>query len=91
MEYTLRIFKFDKRCKSGEMHFGDYDYEGKSQTWMQEEMSDLRRNLYPTAKFRMELHETYVTRKNLLSGKEYQERFDTPNYCSPSSESYWSM
>lgn len=32
-----------------------------------------------------------VTRINLMSGKEYQERRDTPGYCSPSRESYWSM
>jgi hypothetical protein len=32
-----------------------------------------------------------VTRKNLLSGKEYQEASNTPGFCSPSSEAYWSM
>ena len=32
-----------------------------------------------------------VTRRNLMSGKEYQEPSNTPNYCSPASESYWSM
>ncbi len=31
-----------------------------------------------------------VTRVNLQSGKEYQEELDTPNYCSPASEAYWS-
>lgn len=31
-----------------------------------------------------------VTRINLMSGKEFQERADTPYYCSPSSETYWS-
>jgi hypothetical protein len=38
----------------------------------------------------VEVHETFVTRKNLVGGKEFQERYDTPYYCSPSSESYWS-
>jgi hypothetical protein len=32
-----------------------------------------------------------VTQVNLLSGKEYQEASNTPGYCSPSSEAYWSM
>ena len=32
-----------------------------------------------------------VTKINLMSGEEYQERADTPIYCSPSSETYWSM
>jgi hypothetical protein len=41
--------------------------------------------------YRYEIHETFVTRKNMMSGVEFQERYDTPYYCSPSSESYWSM
>jgi hypothetical protein len=32
-----------------------------------------------------------VTRVNLMSGKEYQEASNTPNYLSPASEAYWSM
>jgi hypothetical protein len=32
-----------------------------------------------------------VTRKNLMTGQEYQEDVNTPNFCSPSSESFWSM
>ena len=31
-----------------------------------------------------------VTRVNLMSGKEYGELSNTPNYCGPSSEAYWS-
>ena len=32
-----------------------------------------------------------VTRKNLMSGVEFREDVNTPYYCSPSSETYWSM
>lgn len=32
-----------------------------------------------------------VTRENLMSGKKFVERADTPTYCSPAFESYWSM
>jgi hypothetical protein len=32
-----------------------------------------------------------VTRKHLLTGKEFQEPSNTPGFCSPSSEAYWSM
>ena len=32
-----------------------------------------------------------VTRVNLMSRKEYQERRDTPVYMSPACDSYWSM
>ena len=35
--------------------------------------------------------EKIVTRRNLMSGEEYEERINTPRYCSPSSEAYWSM
>lgn len=35
--------------------------------------------------------ELSVTKTNLLSGQEFQERANTPAYCSPASESYWSM
>ena len=48
-------------------------------------------DMYPAPKYRIELHETTVTKKNLMNGKEFTERYDTPYYCSPSSESYWSM
>lgn len=32
-----------------------------------------------------------VERTNLMSGKKYMEPSNTPSYCSPSSEAYWSM
>lgn len=32
-----------------------------------------------------------VTRINLMSGKPFEEREDTPGFMSPASESYWSM
>jgi len=35
--------------------------------------------------------EAKVKRVNMMSGKEYYESVNTPSYCSPSSESYWSM
>jgi len=32
-----------------------------------------------------------ITRKNLMSGIEYQEDVNTPLCCSPASETFWSM
>jgi hypothetical protein len=90
LDYTLEIYVRDRRCRKGERLQGKYDYTKVSGTWMQEEMMDLRRRLYPEPKYRMELHDTYVTRRNMISGEEFQERYDTPYYCSPSSETYWS-
>lgn len=34
---------------------------------------------------------TMVERVNHLTGEKFMEAVDTPYYCSPSSESYWSM
>lgn len=35
--------------------------------------------------------EKTVTKKNLMSGKEFTQPVNTPPYCDPSMESYWSM
>lgn len=35
--------------------------------------------------------EKRVVKKNLLTGVEFEESVNTPHFCSPSSESYWSM
>jgi hypothetical protein len=32
-----------------------------------------------------------IERTNLMTGKKFQEDVNTPYYCSPSSETYWSM
>ena len=35
--------------------------------------------------------EKQVKRKNFMTGEEFYESVNTPYYCSPSSETYWSM
>ena len=85
--YTLIVFKFDKRTKSGEREVLRKDYDTDNLSMLEHTV----KHTWSTSKFRTEIHETYVTRKNLMTGKEYQERFDTVYFCSPSSESYWSM
>lgn len=35
--------------------------------------------------------EKQVERVNMMTGKKYWESVNTPRYCSPSSEAYWSM
>ena len=35
--------------------------------------------------------EKSVKKKNMMNGKEFMEKVNTPYYCSPSSETYWSM
>ena len=86
--YTVIVFKADKRKKDGERQvlYKDYDTTNKSML-----EHTVKHTWLSSAGFRYEIHQTMVKRTNMMGGGEYEERFDTPNYCSPSSESYWSM
>lgn len=88
MMYTVEIYKTDARTKSGERLVSKTDYD-VTETSMLEHT--VRHTYRASQGYRYEIHETLVTRTNLLSGQEFQERYDTPYYCSPSSESYFSM
>jgi hypothetical protein len=91
-QYTVEVYKRDGRRKSGESLVKKYDLSVKAPLKSAEtHVGAIQIATYPVSKgYRVELHETYVTRKNILSGEEFQERYDTPSFCSPSSESYWS-
>ena len=92
-QFTVEIYKRDGRRKSGESLVKKYDLSAvASQRSADAHVTAIGISQYPAHKgYRIELHETMVTRKNLLSGEEFQERYDTPVYCSPSSESFWAM
>ncbi len=57
----------------------------KGKRWAGKELAVAELTLYRT------LIEKMVERTNLMSGKKYMESVNTPNYCSPASEAYWSM
>ena len=86
--YTVEIYKKDKRAKIGERLVSKTDYKVSDKSMLEHTVKHTYR---ASQGFRYEIHETYVTRTNMMGGKEYQERYDTPRYCSPSSEAYWSM
>ena len=88
--YTLEVYKKDRRCKAGEKLVGKYDYPNYSGTAMMDEIKDLHAHEYPRSKYRLDFQFTWVTKRNFMTGEEFQERYDTPYYCSPSSETYWS-
>ena len=88
MDYTLEVYKRDARTKTGERLECKLEYPTQISRLQLEK--DLLKIFTHEKGFRIELHETFVTRKNLLSGQEFQERYDTPSFCSPSSESFWS-
>jgi hypothetical protein len=84
--YTVEIYRKDARTKAGERLVLKKDYDTDNKSTLEKTVKDsLQKNE------RYEIHETYVTRTSLMGGKEFQERYDTPYYCSPSSETYWSM
>jgi len=84
--YTLEIYKADRRIKEGRRLIEKLDFAPVTRDYLQTVVSDKI-----AQGFLVQVHETYVTKKNLMGGKEFQERYDTPHFCSPASESYWSM
>ena len=86
--YTVEVYKQDKRTKTGERLVLKQDYNTTDKSMLEHTVKHTWR---ASQGYRYEIHQTYVTRKNLMGGAEFKERYDTPYYCSPSSESYWSM
>ena len=86
MEYTLELYKSDRRCKSGEKLVRKVDIGEK--TLLEAQVIARAKEMQG---YLVDIKETFVTRKNLLTGTEFQERYDTPVYCSPAFESYWTM
>jgi len=87
MQYTVEVFRRDARTKSGLRAYQKVEMSAPTEG----AVLDYYHQVFPADRgFVLELHETYVTRKNLLSGQEFKERYDTPYFASPSSETYWS-
>lgn len=84
MDYTVETYRIDRRHKAGRVLVMKQDYTDV--TLEQMERMYPRRPRYIT-----EIHETYRTKTNLMTGQSYQERYDTPHACSAASETYWSM
>ncbi len=85
IEYTLEIYKQDKRTKEGKRLIAKQDFAPSTKDYISAVVEGKRK-----LGLIVEVFETYKTRKNLMTGREFQERYDTPYFCSPSSESFWS-
>ena len=89
--FTVVVWKKDGRVsekRGGKRFIESTDYKGRPKSHVRgcAEME------YPSDKgYIVEIFDTYVTRRNVITGKLFQERYDTPYFCSPSSETYWSM
>jgi hypothetical protein len=93
--YTVELYKTDRRIKKDErygrnkkgLRFVEVrDFAPSTKDYIASVVDNFREG-----GFVVQVFETFVTRKNMMSGREYQERYDTPAFCSPSSESFWSM
>ena len=84
MDLTVEVYRIDRRHKEGRVLSYKQDYTNVSLDQME--------RMYPRRpRYIIEFHETWVTKTNLITGQEYQERYDTPHCCSAASETYWSM
>jgi hypothetical protein len=92
--YTIEIYKADKRIKKDARYGKDkkglrfvdvIDFAPSTRDYISTVVQRYQNDGYIAQVF-----ETYVMKKNLLSGQEFAERYDTPYFCSPSSETYWS-
>lgn len=90
--YTMYIYKLDKRTKSGERLVSTTVWQHRDEAEMKREVRELQYELYPVKLgFRIEFHSTMKTVKNLMTGKDVEIDRDTPWCCNPASETYWSM
>jgi hypothetical protein len=80
--YTVEIYKQDARTKKGERLVSKTDYDTDNLSMLEHTVKHTYR---ASQGFRYEIHVT------MMGGGKFMERYDTPYYCSPSSESYWSM
>ena len=84
MDYTVEIWKLDRRYKEGKRIYRKIDYTDMA--------LDVLEKIHPRRPgYIVLIHETWVLRKNMITDCWFRERYDTPYHCSPSSESYWSM
>jgi hypothetical protein len=89
--YTMYIYKLDKRTKSGERLVSTTVWTDRTAEGMKHEVENLYWLYLPKDGYRFECVPSMKTVRNLMSGKDIQIAHDTPRSCDPSSELYWSM
>jgi hypothetical protein len=85
VEYTLELYKSDKRVKGGKRLVVKQDFAPVTRAYIKAVIESKNK-----LGFIVEPHETLVTNRNRITGKTYQELYHTPYYCSPSRETFLS-
>lgn len=91
-DWTMRIYKADRRVKTGSRLVSTTYWQNRTEDEMRRESAELW-DLYPNKLgYRIECTPTYVTVKSLMTGAEVQIRSeDRGSACDPSMERYWTM
>ena len=89
-DYTLYIYKNDKRTKSGERLVLTTVVKDLDPHTLAVDLAAVYRH-YPKSMYRAEYIPKMITVKSLMTGQEVQIDHATPWCCNPSSETYWSM
>jgi len=89
--WTMYIYKTDRRTKTGERLVSTTVWADRDDAGMKREVRELQRQLYPALQFRIMWCPVMKTVKNLMTGKDIQIDADTPWCCNPASETFWSM
>ena len=88
MEFTIEIYKSDKRRKDGKRFIEAVEIEAKDRNEVDIRARELTMK---DVKLSFEIHETYREVRNIMSGKIVKEHYKTPYYLSVGSETYFSM
>ena len=86
--FTFEVYKIDRRTKEGSRLVRTFDLDLEEKRIADNIAEDFAGKVKGTS---VKVFQTYVTKTNLQTGKQYQERYDTPYCCSPSTETFWSM
>jgi hypothetical protein len=89
-DYTLHIFRTDRRYKTGERLFTTVKYLNRDDNEMRSVVAGLFDKFDPDAGWRFDWTPSKMTVKNLMTGADVEIDRDTPWCCNPASESYWS-
>jgi hypothetical protein len=90
-DWIMRIYKQDRRVKSGERLVSNTIWRDRTLDSVQREGRELL-HMYPLSKgYRFEIDPAVKTVKNLMTGQAVEIDSDTPHCCDPSSETFWSM
>lgn len=89
--YTFEFYKVDGRLKGNMQKLickKDVEIDPSQVDFFLEGLS----KAFPAKKgYMIFAQKTFVEKTSAMDGTKFIERYDTPYYCSPSSETYWSM